>query len=106
MPILRVLVMAMVATVVAACVEAGDGGDDEPIDATRAEGKRDGLFVGDDSPEEFGALRVANELAERQLVTEVHLGSRAAAALVRFRAGRDGREGTADDWRFEGLGEL
>lgn len=102
--------VALVGTLVlAGCVDVdgGGGGDgDEPVDATRDTGKRDGLFVGDDSPEQFGALRVANELGEGQLVSDAHLGKRAAAAIVRFRAGRDGREGTLDDWRFESLDEL
>lgn len=76
-----------------------------------ADGERDSFTVGKaDSPltsaETAAVLRVANEAPLEILDLDVALDARAARNIVVYRFGADGRPNTADDQRFDTLGDL
>ncbi|MCA9582856.1 MAG: endonuclease/exonuclease/phosphatase family protein [Myxococcales bacterium] len=87
------------------CAAQGAGSETSTVssgDAHEATGKADSANSSDASPEGCAVLRLANELDKDTLdesVAEggVGLRSTAAEAIVKYRRGKDRKEGTADD---------
>ncbi|MBN1771227.1 MAG: 5'-nucleotidase C-terminal domain-containing protein [Deltaproteobacteria bacterium] len=78
-------------------------GMDEPF---LVDGKADGSGVEEGTATACGVLRLADTADLVRLRATVGLDRRAAEALLAYRAGPDGVEGTSDDERFDSLAEL
>lgn len=89
----------------AGCLVEPEGADgmDEPF---LVDGKADGFAVEEGTGAACGVLRLADTADLVRLRATVGLDRRAAEALLAYRAGADGVEGTSDDERFDSLAEL
>lgn len=103
---------ALVLSAVACGGAAEDGGEDldedGEFDVAMADGKADAIGIGEGTPLAAGMLRVANELVVAKLAatSDVGLGTRAANAIGKARAGSDKVEGSSDDVKFTTLTAL
>lgn len=86
------------------CLDEDGGVEDGAAEGIATDGKADGQALTE--AEVFAVLRVANEADPATLTGEVGLSARVAGNVARYRAGADGRPGTADDQRFDSLAEL
>lgn len=110
-PVRRNIARTLVALVTGAALLGACAGSPEEQDGrddsfTGAGGKADAFGMDEDSPEAAGILAVANELTKSELDDDVGLSNSATKALVKYRAGDDGKLFTSDDLEIETLTEL
>ncbi len=99
-----IIAAALVSAAFAGC--ASDEVSDPENEDFLVDGKADGTSITDFTPEACGVLALANESDRGMLDDHVGLDARAAKAIIDYRKGADRKLLTADDERFDSLGEL
>ncbi|MBX3270636.1 MAG: bifunctional metallophosphatase/5'-nucleotidase [Sandaracinaceae bacterium] len=103
----RVSTVALAVVVLAGCgVDADLEAEDGPDDDFTIAGTADAFGVRDRTPEACAVLKLANLASLDELDLTARLSASAARAIVAFRAGPDGVEGTDDDRWIRDLAEL